>query len=202
MTKTCREIVPCWPVCLWDTDLDSPTSYLWPSTLRVQWTLDTIRRFAPHRSDINKGGCWKVLCASFRWMIWHLEGKCQPDGKLNTSRAVVQLCLVPFVKFSKTLFLNSCHPPPPFTPPSLHPRWADRLFRSEEPIWNTVIGIDRNSTADRVQSTLCQWNTNTHCGVGFAVWGSRRPVLTLSDGPLFLTGLSQTVTAERRHVWS
>lgn len=162
-----------------------------------------------HNQEICSSPVWHQQRRMLEGSLWFVqvndltfEGKCQPDGKLNTSRAVVQLCLVPFVKFSKTLFLNSCHPPPPFTPPSLHPRWADRLFRSEEPIWNTVIGIDRNSTADRVQSTLCQWNTNTHCGVGFAVWGSRRPVLTLSDGPLFLTGLSQTVTAERRHVWS
>lgn len=179
-------------------------SHFIPSAFNLKSPVDS-----GHNQEICSSPVWHQQRRMLEGSLWFVqvndltfEGKCQPDGKLNTSRAVVQLCLVPFVKFSKTLFLNSCHPPPPFTPPSLHPRWADRLFRSEEPIWNTVIGIDRNSTADRVQSTLCQWNTNTHCGVGFAVWGSRRPVLTLSDGPLFLTGLSQTVTAERRHVWS
>ena len=64
--------------------------------------------------------------------------------------------------------------------------------RSQEPVWNAVIWLDRNRTADRVQRLRGVSGAQTDCGIDSLCEALAGPMFTLSDGPFWQPSYKQS----------
>lgn len=74
------------------------------------------------------------------------------------------------------------------------------LCQSEKPIWNAVIWLDRNRTADRVQRLRCVRGTQTDCRIDSLCEAPVAPMFTLSDGPFWQPSQKQTSHSRKKEM--
>lgn len=176
--------------------------------IRSQWTLYFIQSFVQIRGLVwhSQRGSLKVCVTRSRWTIWHLE-EMPARRKVGTSwvfRARACLCVVEFwgvscLHSSVDVWWSSAHFPTTFLT-SLAYYSVGSLCQSEKPIWNAVIWLDRNRTADRVQRLRCVRGTQTDCRIDSLCEAPVAPMFTLSDGPFWQPSHKQTSHSRKKEM--